>query len=217
MWPVFAATEAQIPAQAPSDRPDKPDNPIVLPLPEDSYCRAGVREADVRFVRFVRLHVGRVFVDKLHQKDPEEPTDKPDKTDNPFLRRREKNPLPLFAASPRWCRGPRIEISKLPDRQWHRPPSQARFRLRASAGAARCSRTRSWTSSPPRAPCPRGWCWPQGRGRHVGAHQGLEDVVGVHRDVAGVPSGPGSAAISGSAGATSSRSAGASTTGSSSS
>ena len=26
---------------------------------------------------------------------------------------------------------------------------------------------------------------PQGRGRHVGAHQGLEDVVGVHRDVAG--------------------------------
>ena len=58
---------------------------------------------------------------------------------------------------------------------------------------------------------------PQGRGRHVGAHQGLEDVVGVHRDVAGVPSGPGSAAISGSAGATSSRSAGASTTGSSSS
>ena len=31
MWPVFAATEAQIPAQAPSDRPDKPDNPIVLP------------------------------------------------------------------------------------------------------------------------------------------------------------------------------------------
>ena len=164
MWPVFAATEAQIPAQAPSDRPDKPDNPIVLPLPEDSYCRAGVREADVRFVRFVRLHVGRVFVDKLHQKDPEEPTDKPDKTDNPFLRRREKNPLPLFPASPRWCRGPRIEISKLPDRQWHRPPSQARFRLRGSAGAARCSRTRSWTSSPPRAPCPRGWCWPPGSG-----------------------------------------------------
>ena len=66
----FAVTKAQIPAQAPSDRPD---NPVALPLLEDSCCRPGVREAVVRFVRSVRSHVRRVFVDRLHQKDPEGP------------------------------------------------------------------------------------------------------------------------------------------------
>ena len=106
--------------------------PLSGPSPTNRVAVPGSRKQLSGLSGLSGCVLGAFLVNNLHQKDPEEPTDK---TDNPFPGSREKKKLlPPFPAVLRRRRWPGIERPKLPHCQRHRPASQPRLRLRGAAG-----------------------------------------------------------------------------------